>query len=106
MCISPNGCGVLPHFFLPADPDRVIDATPQTRAMHCLPDVGLVLVCFSNTFMVTAAVWAVWKRLMAALPDAVLWLLGGLPRAEQNLSAQAQDAGVDPVRLVFAPKVP
>lgn len=96
----------LPHSYQPNDPDRAIDPTPQRRADHGLPEAGVVLVCFNNTFKITPDVWAVWMRLLAARADAVLWLLASAPEAQANLRAHAQAAGIDPERLVFAPHVP
>ncbi len=96
----------LPHSYQPNDPDRVIDPAPQQRAAHGLPERGPVLVCFNHTFKITPTVWAVWMRLLQARPDAVLWLLDCGEQAQQNLRDHAQAAGVDPQRLVFAPKMP
>lgn len=96
----------LPHSYQPNDPDRVIDPTPQRRADHGLPDSGPVLVCFNQAFKFTPAVWAVWMRLLAARPDAVLWLLADTPELHTHLRAHAQAGGVAPERLVFAPKLP
>ena len=96
----------LPHSYQPNDPDRVIDPTPQTRAEHGLPETGVVLVCFNNHSKFTPQVWAVWMRLLQAREGAVLWLLAGTARAQDNLREQARAHGVDPDRLVFAPTLP
>jgi predicted O-linked N-acetylglucosamine transferase (SPINDLY family) len=96
----------LPHSYQPNDPDRTIDPTPHTRAQHGLPERGMVLVCFNNSFKITPEVWAVWMRLLQARADAVLWLLAGSEALQRNLREHAQAAGVDPQRLVFAPTLP
>ena len=96
----------LPHSYQPNDPDRAIDSTPQRRADHGLPDQGVVLVCFNNSFKFTPEVWAIWMRLLKARPDAVLWLLDGAPELRRNAQTHAQHAGVAPEQLVFAPKLP
>lgn len=93
----------LPHSYQPNDPDRVIDPTPQTRAEHGLPESGVVLVCFNNHSKFTPQVWGIWMRLLKARKGAVLWLLAGSARAQDNLREQARSHGVDPSRLVFAP---
>jgi predicted O-linked N-acetylglucosamine transferase (SPINDLY family) len=40
------------------------------------------------------------------VPDAVLWLIRSNAPAERNLRRAAADAGLDPARLVFAPRLP
>jgi protein O-GlcNAc transferase len=96
----------LPHSYQPNDPDRAIDPTPQRRADHGLPDQGVVLVCFNNSFKFTPEVWAIWMRLLQARPDAVLWLLDGALELRRNAQTHTQEAGVAPDRLVFAPRLP
>ena len=43
-------------------------------------------------------------RILQQVPDSVLWLLACNPWATRNLQQAAQLAGVDPDRLVFAPR--
>jgi predicted O-linked N-acetylglucosamine transferase (SPINDLY family) len=43
-----------------------------------------------------------WLAALAAVPAAVLWLLVPLPVARANLRAEAERAGIDAARLVFA----
>ena len=93
----------LPHCYQPNDDRRPIDATPQTRAAHGLPDTGLVLCCFNNSFKITPPVWAMWMGLLVRTPGSVLWLLKSHDAAANHLRRQAQEHGVDPARLVFAP---
>jgi protein O-GlcNAc transferase len=45
-------------------------------------------------------------RLLHAIEGSVLWLLEAGAEAEGNLRAAARAAGVDPARLVFAPRAP
>ncbi|MGS0756658.1 O-linked N-acetylglucosamine transferase family protein, partial [Roseateles sp. GG27B] len=47
----------------------------------------------------------VWCDLLQQLPDAVLWLLQWNDTAPVQLRLEAQARGIDPARLVFAPKV-
>ena len=46
-----------------------------------------------------------WMRLLAGLPGSVLWLAPGNATAKLNLAREASARGVDPARLVFAPRV-
>jgi predicted O-linked N-acetylglucosamine transferase (SPINDLY family) len=45
-------------------------------------------------------------RLLTAIPGSILWLLDDNPVAKRNLAAAAATRGVDPARLIFAPRLP
>jgi predicted O-linked N-acetylglucosamine transferase (SPINDLY family) len=50
--------------------------------------------------------FAVWLRLLEALPGSVLWLLESNGSMAANLRREARERGADPARLVFSPRVP
>jgi protein O-GlcNAc transferase len=50
-------------------------------------------------------VFDVWMRLLQRVEGSVLWLLEANATASANLRREAQRRGVDPARLVFAPRV-
>jgi predicted O-linked N-acetylglucosamine transferase (SPINDLY family) len=79
---------------------------PQTltRESVGLPDHVRVLACFNNVYKITEAVFQVWMRVLQQVDDAVLWLLDDNPAATQNLKAQVLRYGIDPARVVFAPR--
>ena len=62
--------------------------------------------CFNNKAKITPEVFACWMRILSALPGSVLWLVESEPVASDNLRREAAARGVDPARLVFAPRVP
>jgi predicted O-linked N-acetylglucosamine transferase (SPINDLY family) len=95
----------LPDTYQPNDRQRrIADRTP-TRDELGLPADGFVFCCFNNTYKILPAQFAAWMRVLAAVPGSVLWLLDDTPAATANLRREAAAAGVDPVRLVFAPRV-
>jgi protein O-GlcNAc transferase len=47
----------------------------------------------------------IWMRLLRQVEGSVLWLLQTSEAATRNLCDEARARGVDPSRLVFAPKV-
>jgi predicted O-linked N-acetylglucosamine transferase (SPINDLY family) len=47
----------------------------------------------------------IWMRLLQAVPESVLWLLDDNATAKRNLAQAARERGIDPARLVFAPKI-
>ena len=83
---------------------RLISEHFPSRAEYGLPDSVFVFCCFNNTYKVTAKIFAIWMRLLLAVPDSVLWLLECNPLAKTNLCHEASTHGIDPRRLVFSPK--
>jgi protein O-GlcNAc transferase len=95
----------LPHCYQPIDRKRNI-AEPRTRGDYGLPEQAVVICCFNQTFKIRPEVFAVWMRVLQAVPDSVLWLVDDNRWSTANLRAAATAAGVDPARLVFAPRLP
>jgi predicted O-linked N-acetylglucosamine transferase (SPINDLY family) len=97
---------LLPHCYQVNDSDQPIAEDAGTRAGHGLPEDGFVFCCFNSPYKIEPTVFALWMRLLQAVPGSVLWLFAGDPLATENLRKAAEAAGVDPDRLVFAPKLP
>lgn len=95
----------LPHCYQPNDRKRAVEA-PLSRCAYGLPERGFVFCCFNQTYKITPEVFAVWVRLLRAVPGSVLWLLQSNPEAKRNLSEVAVANGIALDRLVFAPKLP
>lgn len=95
---------LLPDAYQPNDRKRPIGTTPS-RTECGLPDNAFVFCCFNQSFKITAEVFAVWMRLLQAVPNSVLWLLDCNQWARQNLKAQAEKSGIASDRLVFAARV-
>jgi protein O-GlcNAc transferase len=74
----------------------------SSRRENSLPDDALVLACLNQSYKLRRPFFAAWMEALRAQSDAVLWLLGGHPRAQANLRAEAGNSGVDPSRLIFA----
>jgi predicted O-linked N-acetylglucosamine transferase (SPINDLY family) len=95
---------LLPHCYQPNDRQRPLPK-PTTRAEHGLPQDALVLAGFNQPFKLSPQVFDVWCELLHQQPKAVLWLLAWNERAPDWLQNEAVKRGIDPSRLVFAPKV-
>jgi predicted O-linked N-acetylglucosamine transferase (SPINDLY family) len=76
------------------------------RAELGLADDAVVLCCFNQAFKTTADVFDAWLRVLSAVPATVLWLLEDNAVATEALRAHAMASGIDPQRLVFAPRCP
>jgi predicted O-linked N-acetylglucosamine transferase (SPINDLY family) len=96
----------LPDCFLVNDATRSISTKSWSRVEAGLPDHEFVFCCFNNAYKISAEIFRVWMRLLAAVDGSVLWLSQHNERACDNLRAAARDAGVDPTRIVFAPHQP
>jgi predicted O-linked N-acetylglucosamine transferase (SPINDLY family) len=66
---------------------------------------AMVFCCFNQPMKVTPSVFDQWCRLLGAVEGSVLWLLEFDPEATGNLRKSAAAAGIDPGRLIFAPRV-
>jgi predicted O-linked N-acetylglucosamine transferase (SPINDLY family) len=95
----------LPQCYCPSDTKRTVAGAVPSRAACGLPDTGLVLACFNHSYKILPELFGVWMRLLAALPGSVLWLAPGTATAKLNLGREAEARGVDPARLIFAPRV-
>ena len=77
-----------------------------TRQDLGLPPTGCVFCCFNATYKITPATFAAWMRILAKVPDSVLYLYADNEMAVKNLKKEAQGLGVDARRLFFAEKLP
>ena len=96
----------LPHCYQPNDTSRLIAELTPTRAQCGLPEQGFVFCSFNNSYKLTPAFFDIWMRLLLAAPGSVLWLLEANALVKDNLREEARQRGVDPDRLIFAPKLP
>ncbi len=94
----------LPGSFFATDSRRKIAPAPS-RAEAGLPEAGFVFCCFNKNWKITEPVFAMWMRLLGAVPDSVLWLKSDGPETAERLRAAASARGVDPARLIFAARV-
>jgi predicted O-linked N-acetylglucosamine transferase (SPINDLY family) len=86
-----------------ADDARV---SPPSRRGAGLPEHGFVFSCFTKSYNLSAGMFDIWMRLLASVPDSVLWLLESNSAASANLRREAAARSIDAERLVFAPIAP
>lgn len=95
----------LPHGFAVASP-LPIAATP-TRAALGLPDEAFVFCCMNGLHKIDREVFETWMRILARVPDSILWLADeGSATARANLAREAEARGIASTRLRFAPRAP
>ena len=95
----------LPNSYQVNDRKRVISARNFSKQELGLPDKGFVFCCFNNNFKITPIMLDTWVRILNAVEGSVLWLFEDNAAAGRNLREQAVIRGLDPSRLVFAPRM-
>lgn len=96
----------LPDCYQANDRKRPVAAGTPSRAECKLPEDGFVFCSFNHAPKITPTIFSVWMRILQAVPKSVLWLLQPEPSAMENLARAAAARGVDPARVVFAPRLP
>ncbi len=87
--------------FIPLTPPDE-DLPVVTRADVGLPEDAFVMGAFGNVYKITPEMFAVWMRLLARIPDAVLWLIDDNPTTTENLKNHARLSQADLSRIVFS----
>jgi predicted O-linked N-acetylglucosamine transferase (SPINDLY family) len=94
----------LPHCYQVSDRQREVAPMP-TRAQYGLPEDAFVFASFNNNHKFTPEMFGAWMRILAQVPNSILWLLADNDTARNNMQAAAAAAGLAPERLHFAPRV-
>jgi predicted O-linked N-acetylglucosamine transferase (SPINDLY family) len=95
----------LPDMFQPAVLNRPASDSQPTREQHGLPEISFVFCCFNTPYKLTPRMFDVWMRILRAADSSVLWLAAGDAALESNLREETHRRGIDPQRLVFAPRL-
>ncbi|MDE2487729.1 MAG: N-acetylglucosamine transferase [Alphaproteobacteria bacterium] len=90
--------------YQPNDRKRAVARRP-TRAEAGLPDEAFVFCCFNGSQKIQRFTFERWMEILKGAPGSVLWLLEANAPTNARLRTYAEAAGVDPARLVFAPKL-
>ena len=88
------------------DSKRAIADRSFTREELGLPQRGFVFCCFNSTYKITPHIFALWMRILRQVEGSVLLLYATTDEAIANLRREAEKLGIDPLRVVFASKLP
>jgi protein O-GlcNAc transferase len=94
----------LPNSYQANDNTRVQVFRDGPRSVHDLPEEGVVFCSFNQTVKLRPYVFQSWMEILKAVDGSVLWLLDMRPAVQHNLRAEALKLGVEPDRIIFAPK--
>ena len=95
----------LPDCYLVNDDKRKIAESTPTRSACALPEDAFVFCCFNNSYKFGPEIFAIWMRLLQAVPGSVLWLSEANGAARANLRQATESASVAADRLIFAPRM-
>jgi predicted O-linked N-acetylglucosamine transferase (SPINDLY family) len=84
--------------------ERPLPPKPSRQAVG-LPPKAVVAGMFNNINKVGSQVWETWMQILNVVPGVLLWVLDPGPAARKNLVKAATASGLDPKRLLFAPKL-
>lgn len=96
----------LPDCYQPNDLERVVATQVPSRRELGLPPKGFVFASFNQHSKIDRASFALWMSILKDVPHSVLWLLDPGESGRKALTTHARRFGIDPVRLVFAERVP
>ncbi len=96
----------LPHTHFLYAPGDAPDSGPASRQAYGLPSDAIVFCAFHSPHKIGPECFAAWLEILRRTSGSVLWLLDSGPAARTNLRAAAARAGIDPTRLVEAPREP
>ncbi len=91
--------------YQPNNRKRIVADHRPTRTEAGLPEDAFVFCCFNGTHKITKFTFERWLEILKRVPDSVLWLLSGAELSHGNLKTYAEAHGVDPERIIFAPKL-
>jgi predicted O-linked N-acetylglucosamine transferase (SPINDLY family) len=87
------------------DPTRPLPGPAPSREALGVPTQAFLYCCFNASYKITPASFGSWMRILARVPDSVLLLYVERPAAAANLRRNAEVAGIDPRRVLFAPRL-
>ncbi|MFC4308020.1 tetratricopeptide repeat protein [Steroidobacter flavus] len=96
---------LMPHCFQSNDDQRRIDTAMPSRRDAGLPDDVFVFCSFNNSYKINPEGFAAWMRILARVPDSVLWLVADDEPTRNHLRAAASKHDISAERLIFAPRV-
>ena len=96
---------LLPNSHRITNNEEEIATQEPLRAQFSLPEGAFVFCSFNMPYKIEPRIFAVWMNILKATPNSVLWLLRNNELEEANLTREAQAAGIDPKRLIFANRI-
>jgi len=91
--------------YQPNNRQRQVSERRPSRGDVGLPEKAMVYCCFNGTHKLNRATFERWLKILAGVPDSVLWLLSSTEGTHERLRGYASQRGIARDRLVFAEKM-
>ncbi|MFN3891616.1 MAG: tetratricopeptide repeat protein [Beijerinckiaceae bacterium] len=91
--------------YQPNDRQRPEHRPNERRSDHKLPEEAFVFCCFNDTYKILPDRFELWMRILGQVEGSVLWLLARDAHTEGNFAKEAAARGIDPGRIIFAPRM-
>jgi predicted O-linked N-acetylglucosamine transferase (SPINDLY family) len=92
--------------YQPNDRHRAVSPRRPTRTEEGLPEDAFVFCCLNGMQKLTPAMFQAWMTILKQTSGSVLWLLGHTDDTRERIRKAAEQAGINPARIVFAEKKP
>ncbi len=92
----------LPEAFMPQDDKRVLASNPVCREDVGLPENTVVFCSFNRSFKLDRESVELWMRILARVPNSVLWQKADEAQMMQVFRECAKAHNVAPERIIFA----
>jgi protein O-GlcNAc transferase len=96
----------LPHSYQVNDNRRLLAPSPPSRAAAGLPDDAFVFCNFNQPYKLSPAQLTAWLRILAQVPDSVLWLWSNTSGFDAHIKEFATRHGIAVERIVIARPAP
>jgi protein O-GlcNAc transferase len=71
-----------------------------------LPINSFIFCCFNNNYKITPKIFQSWMKILIQVEGSILWLNKKNEKVTSNLRMEAKQLGVNPNRIIFAPRMP
>ena len=95
----------LPFAYQPNIEDRS-QVNQKNRKDYGIPEDAFVYCAFNQSFKITELMFKAWLTLLQKYPKSILWLTHSNNWATNNLKKYAEKYGINPIRIIFASRVP
>ena len=96
----------LPHTYMPNDfgKDREIKLS-LSRREYGLPEEGFIFSCLNISYKITPQIFDIWMNILRRVPEGFLWLPKNNDAFQKNIRREAEQRGINPERIIFAPRI-
>ena len=95
----------LPHAYIVDDSKRLASSRVFAREECGLPENSFVYCCFNNDYKFNPQVLDGWSRILLAVKNSVIWISENNAFFRANIVVKFESRGIDPGRIIFAPRV-